>query len=291
MDVSIIVVNYNTEKLILNCLDSICEKTEGLDFEIIVVDNNSPNKPQVLKVDSRIEYIQSETNLGFGKANNLGAQYAKGKYLFCLNPDTILINNAVKELYKFMIEHKDIGICGANLYQANMSAGHSYEMLSPGIRQEIINSRHCSSKRYNEDFNITNSPKEVAHVVGAALMISKKLFNEIGGFDKDFFMYLEETYLCYQVKQKGYRIYNVPSAKIIHLEGQSFTLKTKFEDMFFDGRKTYLTKVYGKSYYYLSNFVYSINCFLNIVYLLFRGKKTEMQINLYRLRKTIAIFK
>ena len=171
MDVSIIVVNYNTEKLILNCLDSIYEKTEGLDFEIIVVDNNSPNKPQVLKVDSRIEYIQSETNLGFGKANNLGAQYAKGKYLFCLNPDTILINNAVKELYKFMIEHKDIGICGANLYQANMSAGHSYEMLSPGIRQEIINSRHCSSKRYNEDFNITNSPKEVAHVVGAALMI------------------------------------------------------------------------------------------------------------------------
>ena len=72
MDVSIIVVNYNTEKLILNCLDSIYEKTEGLDFEIIVVDNNSPNKPQVLKVDSRIEYIQSETNLGFGKANNLG---------------------------------------------------------------------------------------------------------------------------------------------------------------------------------------------------------------------------
>ncbi len=100
----------------------------------------------------------------------------------------------------------------------------------------------------------------------------------------------KHTYVI-KLNKKGYRIYNVPSAKIIHLEGQSFTLKTKFEDMFSMVEKHILLKVYGKSYYYLSNFVYSINCFLNIVYLLFRGKKTEMQINLYRLRKTIAIFK
>lgn len=291
MDVSIIIVNYNTEALILNCLDSIYKKTKGLTFEVLVVDNNSPNKPEILMNDKRIIFIQSKENLGFGRANNLAAENAKGKYLFCLNPDTILINNAIKELYDFMETHPKCGICGANLYQKDMSPGHSYEMLTPGIYQETINSRNCLSKKYNENFNKTNLPKKVSHVVGAALMISKKLFNEIGGFNKDFFMYLEETYLCYQTKQKGYEIYNVPSARIIHLEGQSFTLRTNFEDMFFNGRKTYLIKVYGKSYYYLSNFIYSINRILNIIYLLFKGKKNEMKINVYKLKKTIYIFK
>lgn len=291
MDVSIIIVNYNTEKLILDCLDSIYEKTEGLEFEVIVVDNDSPNKPDILKNDNRIKYIQSDTNLGFGKANNLGVKESNGKYIFCLNPDTLLINNAIKELFDFIEKHSECGICGSNLYHEDRTPGHSYEVLDPGIYQEFINSRTCTFQKFNENFNKTNHHKEVSHVVGASLMISKKLFDEIGGFDKDFFMYLEETYLCYEVKKKGYKIFNVPNAEIIHLEGQSFTLRTKFEDMFFEGRKTYLIKVYGKPYYYLSNLIYAINCILNIIYLIFKGKKNEVNINLYRFKKTIQIFK
>lgn len=291
MDVSIIIVNYNTEKLILDCIDSIYEKTEGLEFEVIVVDNDSPDKPDILRNDKRIKFIQSETNLGFGKANNLGAAYAGGKYLFCLNPDTLLINNAVKVLYDFMESHPECGVCGSNLYHEDMTPGHSYEMLEPGILQEFVNSRNSTYRRFNEDFNPTEMPKKVSHVVGAALMISKVLFDETGGFDKDFFMYLEETYLCYQVKKRGYGIYNVPSSKIIHLEGKSFTLRKRFEDTYASGRKTFFIKRYGKVYFCLSNLCYSLNALVNVVYFsLIKRLKEERKIWTYRFLKYIKIY-
>lgn len=290
MDVSIIIVNYNTETLILNCLDSIYEKTKGLTFEVFVIDNNSPNKPDILKNDKRIIFIQSDENLGFGKANNLGAKDAKGKYLFCLNPDTILINNAIKELYDFINTHSECGVCGSNLFHKDMTPGHSYDTLEPGIWQEFIQSRSFTYKKFNEDFNRTNYPKEVPHVVGASLMISKKLFDEIGGFNKDFFMYLEETYLCYEVRKRGYKIYNIPTSKIIHLEGQSFTLKKKYEDIFAIGRKTYLIKRYGKLYFFISNLFYSFNCIINVIYFCIKNKKEEKDIWTYRFFKYIRLY-
>ena len=175
MDVSVIIVNYNTEKLILDCLDSLYAKTEGLSFEVLVVDNASPVRPTLLPDDRRITFLPSPENLGFGRANNLGASHARGKYLFCLNPDTLLMNNAVKELFDFMEGHPEAGVCGANLYKADQTPGHSYEMREPGILQELINSRSCTMTRFNEDFNAGTAPKEVPHVVGAALMISKAL--------------------------------------------------------------------------------------------------------------------
>lgn len=290
MDVSIIIVNYNTEALILNCLDSIYKKTKGLRFEVLVVDNNSPNQPNILKNDKRIMFIQSEENLGFGRANNLGAKNAKGEYLFCLNPDTILINNAIKELYDFMCTHTECGICGSNLFHEDMTPGHSYDILDPGIWQEFVKSRNFTCKKFNEDFNKTNRPKEVPHVVGASLMISKKLFDKIGGFNKDFFMYLEETYLCYEVRKRGYKIYNIPTSKIIHLEGKSFKFRKNHEDIFAAGRKTYLIKRYGKLYFFISNLFYSFNCIINVIYFYIKNKKEEKNIWTYRLLKYIKLY-
>lgn len=290
MDVSVIIVNYNTEELILNCLDSIYEKTEGLDFEIIVVDNDSPNKPGILKDDKRIRYIQSETNLGFGKANNLGAEYAEGKYLFCLNPDTLLINNAIKELYDFMELHPECGICGSNLYHEDMTPANSYEILEPGIFYEIINARARTSKRFNERFNTSGMPKKVLHVVGASLMIRKELFDNIGGFDKDFFMFLEETYLCYEVRKRGYDIYNIPSSKIIHLEGKSLKLRKHYEDLCADGRKTYMIKRYGVMYFMMSNFLYSMTSLINMIYFLIKGRSEERKLWTYKFLKYIRIY-
>lgn len=289
IDVSIIIINYNTEKLVLDCLDSIYEKTKDISFEVIVVDNNSPEEILYLKNDNRIKYIQSDINLGFGKANNLGVKESNGKYIFCLNPDTLLINNAIKELYDFIEKHSECGICGSNLYHEDATPGHSYELLEPGIYQEFVNSRNFTFKIFNENFNKTNHPKEVSHVVGASIMISKKLFNEIGGFNKDFFMYLEETYLCYEVKKKGYKIFNVPTSKIIHLEGKSFKLRRKFEDTFAVGRKTYLIKRYGKTYFCISNFFYAINAIINALYFHIKNKKGERDIWRYRFYKYIKL--
>lgn len=289
MDVSIIIVNYNTEKLILDCLDSIYEKTERLDFEVIVVDNDSPNKPEILKLDNRIKYIQSKKNLGFGKANNLGAEYAQGEYLFCLNPDTLLVNNAIKELHDFMEKHPECGICGANLYHKDMTPTHSYEILKPGILQELINSRTITSKRFNEQFNTSCFPKLCSYVTGATLFIKKELFMRVGGYDQDFFMYYEDTYLCYAVSKLGSKIYNVPKAMVIHLEGRSSVLRKHIEDMYFEGRKLYYKKVFGKIYYYFSNSIISINLIINIMYLFLMGKRNEINISLYRLKKLLGV--
>ena len=105
MDVSIIYVNYNSSNLIINSINSVIELTNGVSYEIIIVDNNShteeKNKLKNYCNNNNITLIESNKNLGFGKANNLGSKYAKGEYLFFLNPDTYLINNAIKELFIF----------------------------------------------------------------------------------------------------------------------------------------------------------------------------------------------
>lgn len=258
MDVSIIIVNYNTELLILDCINSIYEKTNDLNFEIIVVDNNSPNKPEKLKTDQRIKYIQSESNLGFGRANNLGAAHARGEYLFCLNPDTILVNNAIKILYDYIINDSSIGVLGGNLLSKEMKGIHSFSIISPGILNEIILLLRLSM--LNSQYNNGDKAIDVGYITGADLMINKRLFNDIGGYNKDFFMYFEETYLCYEVKSLGYRVVNLPQSLIIHLEGKSFNLNKRREDLYYSSRKLYLIKRYNRLYYYVCNIIHFITC-------------------------------
>ena len=228
MDVSIIYVNYNSSNLIANSIKSIIELTKGISYEIIVVDNNSQqedkNKLKTLCTTNNIILIESDTNLGFGKGNNLGAKYATGEYLFFLNPDTYLINNAISQLLDFAKEH-NILICGANLFSANNKPTLSYWMLMPSIKDEIsaflCNIPLKIKYRNSHEHNFTTTPKEVAFITGADLMIHNELFNKLNGFDEDFFMYFEETDLQYRLKNLGYKIYNLPSAKIVHLESQT----------------------------------------------------------------------
>lgn len=283
MNVSIIIVNYNTEQLVLDCINSIQEQTKGITFEIIVVDNNSENEPKLLKNEKRIKYIQSEINLGFGRANNLGSKQAKGDFLFFLNPDTILINNAISILYHHMTSHSNIGICGGNLYTNSLHYTHAYGILSPGILNEImLFFLFKPLLLFKSEFNKTNKPIEVEYITGADLMIKRDLFFSINGFDKDFFMYFEETYLCYQIKSLGFKIINNPIAKIIHLEGKSMTFKKHKESLFYQGRKIYLTKRYNNFYYIICNILHAITCISRIILFARNNNKREMWV--YRLR-------
>ena len=129
MDVSIIIVNYNTKELTAACINSIFQYTEGVEFEVILVDNASTDSSKaVFSQDPRVRYIYSDRNLGFGRANNLGIREATGRYLFFLNSDTILLNNAVKYFFDFCEknpEHK-IGALGAVLKDRNLRNIHSY---------------------------------------------------------------------------------------------------------------------------------------------------------------------
>lgn len=233
MDVSVIIVNYHTEELILNCIKSVLNKTTNLDFEIIVVDNApSGNFGNILKstfdgmTRHPIKYLEMPDNPGFGMANNAGFKLAEGDFLFCLNPDTLLVNNAINILYDYISMHPECGACGGNLYHENMRRALSMRRITPGIFWEISESMKLHPERLrfgrNTRFNHTNHILNVGYITGADLMLKANLTKELGGFSKDFFMYFEETDLCCRIKRSGYKIVSVPQAKIIHLEGKSF---------------------------------------------------------------------
>ena len=136
VDVSVIVVNYNTLELTKNTINSVIEKTRDLNYEIILVDNASTDGSVEFferEYTDKVIFIKNSENLGFGRANNKGIEISKGKYVFLLNSDTLLINNAIKILFDFMEKNKDCGICGGNLYDLEMNPMHSYKQRIPNL--------------------------------------------------------------------------------------------------------------------------------------------------------------
>ena len=267
VDVSVIIVNYNTWQLTVDCVKSVYSKTTGVTFEIIVVDNFYTDD-SVFNIKQKcpsINLIESQENLGFGKGNNLAAIKAKGKYLFFLNSDTILLNDAISILKTFMDSQPDIGICGGNLYDNNLNPNHSYLRIFPSILNDFdLATRRLFSRTFisNMQFNNTSQPLDVAYITGADMMIPTELFNKISGFDPDFFLYYEETELTYRIKRLGYRVVNVPAAKIVHLEGKSSSYSDVKMRIMQESRLMFFSKCYSKFYCTIATFNYII---LNII--------------------------
>ena len=267
MDVSIIIVNYNIISLLIVAVDSVLEKTEGIEYEIIVVDNNSSdNSKNILaeKYGDRVIYFALPENIGFGRANNEGAKIARGRNLFFLNPDTILLNNAVKILSDFMDNNPRVGCCGGNLFDVDGNPTNSFARL---ITLSIIetfnvlfgNLLNKIIYRKNINFNYTNKPLKVCWITGADLMIRKYVFDRLHGFDPAFFMYCEEVELEYRVRKAGYKVFSVPYAKIIHLEGKSFSSDYDKINKYLISKKIFMQKT--------NNFI-KIYCIYILLYLL-----------------------
>jgi GT2 family glycosyltransferase len=263
MNVSIIIVSYNTKALLKQCLLSVFEKTRDIAFEVIVVDNSSHDgSPQMVREEfPNVMLVESE-NKGFGHANNVGAKYAKGKYLFLLNPDTIVLNNAVKILFDFIDNHPKVGICGGNLFGADdKKPATSYHMFLPSILLEldIFFARILKKLLYgkNASFNHTPRPKKVGYIIGADLMIRTDLFLCLNGFDTDFFVYYEETELTFRVKKAGHEVFSVPQAEIIHLEGQTFSGNLeKRTRLSLESRNKYYRKTHTRFIIWICNGIY-----------------------------------
>jgi GT2 family glycosyltransferase len=229
MDVSIIIINYNTINYTLEAIDSVFEKTEGIEYEIIVVDNNSSdNSKEIIarRYDGRVAYHALPENIGFGMANNEGAKIARGRNLFLLNSDTKLINNAVKILADYLDENPKAGCCGANLMNKEGKPIPTYmKYKRPSIFDEINAICHYLPEKIifgkNANHNFTNKPVKTAEGHGAAFMIKKKLFIELNGFCPDFFMYGEDVDLQIRLRKAGYCNMNIPCAQVIHLCGKS----------------------------------------------------------------------
>lgn len=269
MDVSIIIVNYNSMDLVIDCVNSIFQQTVDIKFEIIIVDNASKNKEAERlqqKLKNKVKVIKSKKNLGFGRANNLGTKYAAGDYIFFLNPDTVLINNVVKILVEEIKQNKDAGCAGGNLYTPEMMPCSSFSLCFDDLHTEKryaswwylitskVKQKLCMKNSGlvipRKDFNDTKQKIEVAYIFGADMMMEKKFFEQLGGFDEEFFMYAEEEELSWRIKQRGKKIFNIPQAKIIHLEGATLDKHHEFNEKQFmlriNGTMTYFRKRYGR---------------------------------------------
>lgn len=256
MDVSIIIVNYNTTQLVIDCINSIHEKTKSVNFEIIVVDNNSPDRSieNLKTIFPKIKLILSEKNAGFGAGNNLGNKYAIGKYLFLLNSDTLLLDNAIYEFFTFMEKTPNAGVCGGNLLTKNLKPNMSFHHLRPSLilsfNEFCFNIFTRILYKNQLYYSFSKHPISVnGFITGADFFISKKVFDKLNGFDEDFFMYYEETELSHRVSNLGYKFYVLPYVKIIHFEGgsqaKSSINKKKWME---ESKKLYYKKTNNKLY-------------------------------------------
>ena len=239
-DVSIIIVNYNTWELTKQCIESIFDKTEGIFFEVIVVDNDSRDgSVGFFSTDPRIQFIESGDNIGFGRANNLGLDKAKGKYVFFLNSDTILLNNAVKFFFDFAENSQSlrIGGLGCQLVNGDYEHVHSFskfpkmfETFKYEIKDHVASILHKPKPSRNSCLYKV-SPfgyYEVDYVTGADLFVSRDVLNTCGRFDPDFFMYYEETEMQYRWKKAGLKQYVIDGPRIVHLEQKSTVRSNNF---------------------------------------------------------------
>lgn len=251
MDVSIIIVNYNTKNVTQNCIESVISNTKGIDYEIILVDNASRDGSiEFFKTFKDINLISCKENLGFGKANNLGFETAIGKYIFLLNSDTILLNNAVKEFYDAMENMpKDVACLGTKLLaEDGISENNSYGDF-PSMKSTFKSLIKIYFPLFiNKPTRRTESSFDVDYIIGADLFIRKSVIDELGLFDPDFFMYFEESNMQLRYVKEGYRNRIISTPKIIHLENFSDPSKGnsyKSKKIYFKSMFLYMSKKYS----------------------------------------------
>lgn len=244
--VSFIIVNYNTYELTVDCVESITQQREAPAYEIIIVDNASPDKsgPKLARaLRGKATVIQAERNLGFGAANNLGATNAHGRYLFLVNSDTVLPPNCLWEMVEAADRHPEFGLLAPRV----LLPGRKKETqpASFGRRATIgrlLTRRIDLPARYLDGFN------EIAPcdwVTGAAMLIPAEIYDLVGGFDSRFFMYYEDQDLCASIKQVGWQIGVVTDTTIIHLGGRSSKLNRDRYRLYDQSQRRFILKRQG----------------------------------------------
>lgn len=282
MDVSIIIVNYNTKRLTSDCIDSVFNITTNIIFEVILVDNNSSDgSVEYFQNDNRIIFIKNELNFGFGKANNKGLERANGKYVFFLNSDTILLNNAVCLLFNYLRDNKNVGIVGGNLFDSNLKPTHSYRKIFPNLIWELNDLFSRVPERIfdrNWEFNHSQKAIDVAYITGADIMIRKSILDQVGGFNERFFMYFEDAELCFRVKKASFRIVSLPNAKIQHFVGQSLEMSKIKISLIQKSHTTYQLLTLNKTNYYICQCVFFLSASIRFMIFSVIGKRERAKL-------------
>jgi GT2 family glycosyltransferase len=233
MKLSIIIVNWNSLGYLRKCLTSLYEHVRDLSFEIIVVDNASP-EPGIESLNADfpdVVVIKSNINLGFAGANNLGFGRSSGEYVLFLNPDTEVTDNAFKTMLDESLSVPDPGVIGCKLLNSDLTVQTSCIQTFPTIPNQLLDYEYlrlrwpaCSFWSIDALFSESETPVPVEVISGACMLLRRDVFERAGMFTEDYFMYAEDLDLCYKVKALGFRNYYVGKAQVIHHGGRSSDL-------------------------------------------------------------------
>jgi GT2 family glycosyltransferase len=267
VDLSIIIVNWNTRQLLGQCLSSLFQSSDGMLLEVIVVDNNSKDDSveYVTRYFPEVQIIQNNHNRGFAAASNQGLARAKGRNILFLNSDTIVHEGALKMMAELLDDTPEAGLCSCRLLnengsiQANVYHFPSFRaMLQRYTALKYLGLFKSARAFYKmRDFSY-DKIASVDFVMGAALMVKRKVLEHIGNIDENLYFYFEDTDLCYRIKQAGFKIYFTPNAQITHLGRASSSLlgSHKTHAMFFKSLLYYFRKHKGKGKTFLFSCVF-----------------------------------
>ena len=300
INLSILIVNYNSHTHIKTCLDSIYRYSDGLNFEILILDNNSSEKG-FEDIESyaheNLFTFRSPKNMGFGAGINCLYRKAKGEYLLFLNPDTYFIHNTLLDLYSFAKERNDCGICSPAIYNSNGSLNYNfnyfpdfiweiYELLGWGYNRRLnkLSSVIIQNKLKHE-------PIKVDWMTGACMLIKKDLFGSIGKFDERFFLYYEDVDLQNRLVKEGKFNYCVPYLDVIHESNVSSKSEREiYYSNLLKSKLLYYSKYFNYPKRLLNKGLLLTGFILRLLFVNFRNKKkNEKQVLKKRYKDSVKI--
>jgi GT2 family glycosyltransferase len=250
MDLSGIIVNWNTRELVLASVGSLYRATEGLSIEIFVVDNGSSDGSveAVREAFPHVFVIEKEKNLGFARANNEALQQARGEYVLLVNTDVRLGKDTVVRLLEFMGKTPRAAVAGAQLLNPDGTKQNSFDnfptLLSEGLNKSLL--RLLFPERFPGKRLSFSSPVEVESVIGACMMVRKQAINEVGPMDESYFFFMEETDWCYRMRERGWKVYLVSQAEAVHLQGMTAgRVKERAKVEYYRSRYRFFGKIRG----------------------------------------------
>ncbi|MDO8671556.1 MAG: glycosyltransferase family 2 protein [Dehalococcoidia bacterium] len=266
LDLSVIIVNWNTKDLLLRCLESLRVDLNDTDqwhllpdgrplsFEVLVVDNASTDgsADMVAARFPQVRLLANETNAGFTKANNQAISLSQGQYVILLNSDAEIVGQAMETMVTYLDDHPEIGVVGPKLLNTDGSVQSSHRRfptLATGFVESTILQRYFPRSRLLSRYYCLDLPadreQDVDWVVGACLMVRRTAIAEVGLLDDDFFMYSEELDWCWRIKKAGWKVAFLASAEVVHHYGKSSERDLPQRHIYFNDSKL---KLYRKHF-------------------------------------------
>jgi len=258
MTLSIIILNYKSEGLTRYCLKNIFASKPNLDYEVIVVDNASPEGIEKLKTKfEQVKFIEVEENKGFSAGNNVGLKAAKGKYLLIINPDVVIVNGALEKLVSFMEENSQVGIAGPKLLNPDGTIQNSClrfpARIMPFYRRTPLG-KLKPGKKYLKKYLMLDfdhqTKRSVDWLFGACLIVRREALEKVGLMDEGYFLYIEDTDWCRRFWENNWQVIYIADVELVHYHHRESAKNPGIGGIF-----SYATRVHIKDFkYYLKKF-------------------------------------